>query len=52
MDFTFINSENSETFHSHRLLLDLSDKLDFKRIDNCVALSNGGICYIKKNIKK
>ena len=33
MDTTCMNSENSKTFHSHRLLLNLSDKINLKRND-------------------
>ena len=33
-----MNSENSETSDPHRLLLNLSDKIDLKRIDKYVAL--------------
>ena len=36
----FMNSENSETSDSHRLLLILSDKIDLKRSNKYVALSN------------
>ena len=44
-------SENSETFHFRRLLLNLSDKINFKRIDNCVALSNGSSPTYRKTKK-
>ena len=33
-----MNSENSKTNEPHRLLLDLSDKVDLKRNDKYVAL--------------
>ena len=33
MDTKFMNSENSKTFDSHRLLLNLTDKIDLKRRD-------------------
>ena len=52
MHTIFMNSENGKTSNSHRLLLNLSDKLNLKRIDKCVALSNLSICYAWKNIKK
>ena len=48
MDTIFINSENSKTSDSHRLLLNLSDKIS----DKYVALSNLSIYYTWKNIKK
>ena len=40
MDTIFINSENSKTSDPHRLLLNLSDKLNLKRSDKHVDLSN------------
>ena len=52
MDTIFINSENSKTFDSHRLLLNLTDKVKLKRSDNYVALSNLSIYCTWKNIKK
>ena len=45
MDLIFMNSKNSKTFDSHRLLLNLSDKINLKRSDKYVALSNISICY-------
>ena len=36
----FVNSKNSETSDSHRLLLNLSDKINLKRSDKYVVLSN------------
>ena len=40
MDAIFINSENSKTSDSHRLLiLNVSDEINFKRNDKYVALS-------------
>ena len=38
MDTMFMNSGNSKTFDSHRLLLNLSDKINLKRSDKYVAL--------------
>ena len=52
MDTIFMNSKNSETYDSHRLLLNLSDKVNLKRSDKHVALSNLSIYYTWKNIKK
>ena len=52
MDTIFMNSENSKTFDSHRLLLNLTDKVKLKRSDNYVALSNLSIYCTWKNIKK
>ena len=47
-----MNFENSKTSDPHRLLLRLSYKLNLKRNDKYVALSNLSICYTWKNIKK
>ena len=52
MDTIFMNSKNSETYDSHRLLLNLSDKVNLKRSDKHVALSHLCIYYAWKNIKK
>ena len=35
-----MNSENSKTSDPHGLVLNLSDKINLKRIDEYVALSN------------
>ena len=40
MDTIFMNSENSKTSDLQRLLLNLSDKIDLKRSDKYVFLSN------------
>ena len=45
-------SENSKKSDPHRLLLNLSAKLDLKASDRYVALSNLSIHYRLKNIKK
>ena len=45
MDTIFINSENTKTPDRHRLLLNLSDRMDLKRSDKHVALSNPSIYY-------
>ena len=46
-----MNSENSKTSDPHRLLLNLSDKINLKRNDKYVGLSNLSIYYSWKNIK-
>ena len=46
-----MNSENSKTSDTHRLLLNISDKIDLKRNDKYVALSNLSIYYTWKNLK-
>ena len=45
-------SEHSKTSDPHRLFLNLSDKINLKRSDKYVALSNLSIYYAWKNIKK
>ena len=52
MDTIFMNLENSKTSDPCRLLLNLSNKVDLKRSDKYVALSNLGIYYTWKNKKK
>ena len=51
MDTIFINSENSRTSEYHVLVLKLIDKLDLRRVQKSVALSNLSIYYAWKNIK-
>ena len=40
MDTIFMNSENSKTSDPHRLLLNLTDKMNLKISNKYVALSN------------
>ena len=47
-----MNSRKSKTIDPHRLLLNLTDKIDFKRKDKYIALSNLSIYYTWKDIKK
>ena len=49
MDTMFMNSKNSRTSDPHRLLLNLTDKINLKKNDNYVALSNLSIYYTWKN---
>ena len=51
MDTIFMNSENSRTSKDHVLVLKLTDKLDLKRGQKNIALSNLSIYYTWKNIK-
>ena len=51
MDTIFMNSENSRTSEYHVLLLKLVDKLDLRRGQKRVALSNLSIYYTWRNIK-
>ena len=46
-----MNSENSRTSEYHVLVLNLTDKLDLRRSQKTVALSNLSIYYTWKNIK-
>ena len=51
MDTIFMNSENSKTSKPHVLILKLTDKLDLRRGEKIIALSNLSIYYTWKNIK-
>ena len=52
MHTMLIDFRNSKTLDPHKLLLlNLSDKVNLRRKDEYVALSNLGIYYIWKNIK-
>ena len=44
-----MNTENSRTSQHHVLVLKLTDKLDLKRDQKSIALSNLSIYYIWKN---
>ena len=46
-----MNSGNSKTYDSHRLLHNFLDKINLKIKDKYVALSNLSICYTWKNKK-
>ena len=52
MDTIIKNSENSKTFDPHRLLFNLLDKLNLKRKNKYVVLSNLSIYYAWENIKR
>ena len=47
-----MNSEKSKTTAPHRLLLNLTDKIDLRRKDKYIALLNLSIYYTWKNIKR
>ena len=51
MDTIFINSQNSKTFWNKHLILKLTDKLDLRRGEKIIALSNLSIYYTRENIK-
>ena len=46
MDTIILSSENSKTSDLQRLSLNLSDKINSKRTDKYVALSNLSIYYL------
>ena len=46
-----MNSRNSQTSKPHVLILKFTDKLDLRRGENRIALSNLSIYYTWKNIK-
>ena len=51
MNTIFMNSENSKTSKPHVLILKLTDKLDLRRGEKSIALSNLSIYNTWKNIK-
>ena len=51
MDTIFMNPENSRTSEYYVLVLNLTDKLDLRRGQKTIALSNLSIYYTWKNIK-
>ena len=51
MNTIFMNSENSKTSKPYVLILKLTDKLDLKRGEKDIAISNLSIYYTWKNIK-
>ena len=52
MNTAFMNSGNSKTSDPRRLLINLLDKIDLKRKNEYIALSNLSIYYAWKNIEK
>ena len=51
MDTIFMDSENSRTSEYHVLVLKLTNKLDLRRGQKTVVLSNLSIYYTWKNVK-
>ena len=47
MDFVYMNSENSKTSNPYRLFLNLPDKINSKKSDKYVALSQH-VLYMEK----
>ena len=52
MNTIFRNSENSKTSEPQRLLLKFTEKINLKKSEKYVVLSNLSIQYTWKNIKK
>ena len=52
MNTIFVNSKNSKRSDPHRLLLNITDKIDLQITDKYIALSNLSIYYTWINIKK
>ena len=52
MNIIFMNTKNSKTSEIHRLLLNLTDKIDLRKKDKYLALSSLSIYYIWKSMKK
>ena len=50
-DSIFMNSEYSKTSEPHVLIFKLTDKLDLRRSEKIITLSNLSIYYTRKNIK-
>ena len=51
MNTILMNSENTITSDPHRLSRNLTDRMDLRRKDKYIALSNLNIHYTWKNIK-
>ena len=51
MDTIFLNCKNSKTSDPHRVLLNLTDRINLKRSDESVALSNLSITVHEKKKK-
>ena len=52
MDTVFMNSKTSGTSDPHKMLLNLTDKINLKRSDKYVSLSNRNSYYKRKSHKK
>ena len=51
MNIIFMNSENSKTSDPHRLLLNLTDKINLRRKDKYIALWDVSIYYTWRNVR-
>ena len=52
METIFMNMENSETNEPHKIVLNLSQRLDLRSSHKNVALQNLSVYYTWKNIRK
>ena len=52
MNTIFMNTKNRKTPHPHRLLTNLTDKIDFRRGKKSLALSNFSIYHNVEKHKK
>ena len=52
MHIIFMNSKISKISEAHRILLNLADKINLKKNNKYVTLSNLSIYYTWKKIKK
>ena len=52
MNTIFMNSKNSKISDPHRILLSLTDRIELRRKDKYIVLSNLSIYYTWKNIQK
>ena len=52
METIFMNMENSETNEPHKIVLNLSQRLDLRSSNKNVALQNLSVYYTWKNIRK
>ena len=52
MNTIFMNSKNNKTSDPQWLLLNLKDKVNLKRSDKDVVLSNLSMYYTLENVKK
>ena len=44
----FLNSKNSKTSDPHKLLLNITEKIDLRRKDKYIIISNLSIYYMEK----
>ena len=52
METISMNTENKKTSESHKFVLDLSQRLDFKSLNKYVVVQNLSIYYISNNKRK